>query len=122
MNIVDVSRIEFANEHWKNVFNLLDQVQVRYAPRFGMRGTQLHEKWGAAYEQVVNIMYWADRLARNSPSHESTTARSSAVRNYVHLRFIAYELRTTTEAIHAIMLQDPDYDGELESHALAGKE
>ena len=122
MNIVDVSRIEFANEHWKNVFNLLDQVQVRYAPRFGMRGTQLHEKWGAAYEQVVNIMYWADRLARNSPLHESTTAQSSAVRNYVHLRFIAYELRTTTEAIHAIMLQDPDYDGELESHALAGKE
>lgn len=108
-----IDKLEFVDEHWKNVFKLLDQVQVRYAPAFHMRGSDIHSKWGTAYEQVINIMYWTDRLSRNGINNESTTGKTMAVRNQVHLRSIAYEMKTTPEAIHAVMLLDPDYDGEI---------
>lgn len=115
MKTVDIDKLAFKNEHWKQVFTLVDKVQVRYDPKFGMRGTQLHDKWGAAYEQVVNIMYWVDRLSRNSPINPSTTGKTMAVRNGVHLRHVAYELRTTIDAIHNILLLDPEYDGEIDA-------
>lgn len=101
--------ISFKNEHWKRVFQLVDTVGNRYTPVFRAKGEALHKVYGDAYEQVVNMMYWVDRISRNSPLRKSQSAKSMIVNNNVHIRFVAYELGTTPEAIHAILLKDNDY-------------
>jgi len=111
MNIEQQNTLSESEDLWDRVLALLSTVSNRYNPMFRPQGTVLRSTWGTAYETVVNIMYWADRLSRNGLSDLNITDEVLAVRNKRHLQFIASELKTTPYEIHTIMQLDPDYEG-----------
>jgi hypothetical protein len=114
MNKPSIYTSFMSREHWDKVHALLDTVDNRRAekevePKFGARGTVLHENWGAAFEQVVHMMYWVDRICRYSEGHKTTAANNTPVSSDTLLRLIAFDLKTTPQHIHGVMLKDPDY-------------
>ena len=111
MNIEEQNTLSRSDDLWDRVLALLSTVSNRYNPMFRPQGTVLNATWGTAYEKIVNIMYWADRLSRNGLYDTTTTDTLLTMRNKKHLQFIASELKTSASEIHYIMQLDPDYDG-----------
>lgn len=111
MNVEQLKTLSTSEDLWDRVLALLSTVSSRYNPMFRPQGTVLNNTWGTAYEKIVNIMYWADRLSRNGLYDLTITDEVLDKRNLKHLQFIALELKTTPYAIHNIMQLDPDYDG-----------
>jgi hypothetical protein len=111
MNIEQHNTLSKSDDLWDRVLALLSTVSNRYNPMFRPQGTVLNSTWGTAYEKIVNIMYWADRLSRNGLYDLTITDEVLDRRNLKHLQFIASELKTTPYEIHSIMQLDPDYDG-----------
>lgn len=95
--------------HWNEVFELLDTIGNRYDPEFAARGTVLHENWGVAFEQVVQMMYWADVISRYRDDHPTTTDRNMQISDTNLFRLIAVDLHTTPSHIKSIVEKDPDY-------------
>lgn len=111
MNVEQQNTLSKSDDLWERVLALLSTVSNRYNPMFRPQGTVLNATWGTAYEKMVNIMYWADKLSRNGLYDLTITDEVLDKRNLKHLQFIASELKTTPYEIHSIMQLDPDYDG-----------
>lgn len=108
-----MSNIYKTASYWDKVFELLDTTELKKGgstPIFMARGTILHENWGVAFEQVVQMMYWVDLISRYQPGHVSTTDKNMIVSDNVRFRLLAYELNTTPEHIRSIVEKDPEYN------------
>lgn len=103
----------YGKNHWDAVLGLLSTVRNRYFPMFGLRGDILHQQWGKAYEQIVHMMYWTDRLSRNQAILPTPLRDTKFINDDKRLIIIANELKDTPERIHKIMLLDPDYESDL---------
>lgn len=98
--------------YWQRVFDLLDTSERKRGtlePVFIARGTVLHENWGVAFEQMVQMMYWADLISRYQPDHKTTTDRNMQISDANLFRLIAVDLNTTPAHIKSIVEKDPDY-------------